>query len=228
MNLTTPEDLLEHLGFLWHKIERKNRHREIYIFDQKKLKFEGEIDITTPEMIKKIGKFYRDFSKGKNFLESIIKEETHDLLKVLQINMPNKEFNIQDPNAEMNQRALSGLETIKNIDDKGEFVGNIRGLTKSKVFANPRSLKDFEAEVRAVSDSKGNLFVAQLNGNFYHDNLVNAINNSNGEYADSLGNAYSDYENKVLLQRIGKTPKFGLSDCYDSYAQSFPKSAGIT
>jgi hypothetical protein len=70
-----PEDLLEHLGFLGIRLKERTGIESIYIFDQKNLKFMGIVDITTPEMIKSIGKFYKDFSKDKNFLENIIKEE---------------------------------------------------------------------------------------------------------------------------------------------------------
>ena len=64
-----PEDLLQHLGFLGVRLKERQGIESIYIFDEKNLNFEGEIDIRTPEMIDKIGKFYKDFSKDKNFLE---------------------------------------------------------------------------------------------------------------------------------------------------------------
>ena len=64
-----PEDLLMHLGFLGVKLKERQGIESIYVFDQNNLKFMGTIDITTPEMIQKIQKFYRDFQKDKNFLE---------------------------------------------------------------------------------------------------------------------------------------------------------------
>jgi len=62
-------DLLAHLGFYGVRLQERTGIDSLYIFDESKLKFEGEIDIRTPDMIKKIGKFYKDFTKGKNFLE---------------------------------------------------------------------------------------------------------------------------------------------------------------
>ena len=70
-----PENLLEYLGFLGIRLKERTGIESIYIFNENKLNLEGVIDITTPEMIKQIGKFYKDFQKGKNFLEEIIKEE---------------------------------------------------------------------------------------------------------------------------------------------------------
>jgi hypothetical protein len=63
------EDLLQYLGFYGVRLKEREGVESIYIFDQDKLKFEGTVDITTPEMIKAIGDYYKWFTKGKNFLE---------------------------------------------------------------------------------------------------------------------------------------------------------------
>jgi GNAT superfamily N-acetyltransferase len=125
-----------------------------------------------------------------------------------------KEFNIQDPNREKEQRALTGLGKQSVNDDKGELLGYTGDMTKTYIYANPRSLKDFEASVRAVSDDKGNLFVAQLDKYFYHDGVVNVVNKT-GKYPN-LGDTY-DFDNKVLLHRVGLTNMFGVSDSYEGY-----------
>jgi hypothetical protein len=63
-----PEDLFEYIGFYGVRLKERQGIESIYIFNEKNLKSEGEIDITTPEMIKKIGNFYKEFAKDKNFL----------------------------------------------------------------------------------------------------------------------------------------------------------------
>ena len=62
-------DLLMALGFYAVRLQERQGIDSLYVFDESKLTPEGEIDISTPEMIKQIGKFYKDFSKDKNFLE---------------------------------------------------------------------------------------------------------------------------------------------------------------
>ena len=170
-------------------------------------------------------------------LKKIIYEEIEifnkDLLDVEGVadKYAEKAFNIPDPNRSMQQQSLTGLEQLPQ-DDKGELVGNTGGMSKSNVYANPKSLKDFESNVRAVVDNKGNLFVAQLNKSFYHDNLVNTVNNSKNNYntEDNYSNnlpdeayGFNSYENEVLLHRVGKTNMFGLSDSYESFASMYPK-----
>jgi hypothetical protein len=71
----TPEDLFEHMGFLGIKMKERAGIESIYIFDEKDLHFEGVINLNTPEMIDKIRQFYKDFTKDKNFLENVIREE---------------------------------------------------------------------------------------------------------------------------------------------------------
>ena len=80
-----PEDLLMNLGFLGVRLKERQGIESIYIFDQKNLKFMGTIDISTPEMIQQISKFYRDFTKDKNFLEESftdLPQELFDRLKL--------------------------------------------------------------------------------------------------------------------------------------------------
>jgi hypothetical protein len=66
--LELPEDLFQHLGFLGIKLKERLDIESIYIFDQNNLKFEGIIDLTTPEIRQQISKFYKDFQQDKNFL----------------------------------------------------------------------------------------------------------------------------------------------------------------
>jgi hypothetical protein len=65
----TPEELFEHMGFLGIRLKERAGIESIYIFDEKTLTFEGTVDLNTPDMIKRVGQFYKDFTKDKNFLE---------------------------------------------------------------------------------------------------------------------------------------------------------------
>lgn len=76
----TPEELFEHMGFFGIKLKERANIESIYIFNEKDLHFEGVIDLNTPEMIDKIRQFYKDFTKDKNFLENVIREEVQNLI----------------------------------------------------------------------------------------------------------------------------------------------------
>lgn len=64
-----PEDLFQHLSFYGVRLKERQGIESIYVFNEKNLKPEGVVDLTTPEMIKQIGQFYKDFEKDKNLLE---------------------------------------------------------------------------------------------------------------------------------------------------------------
>jgi hypothetical protein len=63
------EDLFQHLGFFGIRLKEREGIDSIYIFDESNLNFVGLLDITQPAIIKKIAKFYKDFTRGKNFLQ---------------------------------------------------------------------------------------------------------------------------------------------------------------
>lgn len=63
------EDLFQHLGFFGIRLKEREGIDSIYIFDESSLNFVGLLDITQPAIIKKIAKFYKDFTRGKNFLQ---------------------------------------------------------------------------------------------------------------------------------------------------------------
>jgi hypothetical protein len=134
-----------------------------------------------------------------------------------------KNFNIPDPNKSMQQQSLTGLQQEPQ-DDKGEFVGNTGGYSKTNVYANPKTLNDFDGNVRAVTDKNGNLYVAQLNRTFYHEHLAITVNKSKTKYANSLPeDTYGSYDEEVLLHRVGKTNMFGISDSYETFASMYPE-----
>lgn len=107
-------------------------------------------------------------------------------------------------------------ETQTNVglrtNDMGEFVGfttsDYEDSKLSAVFLNPLSLKNFEKDVRAVSDMQGNLYVAQIDGNFVHagfNNVINGIANNSRKF--------------ITWMRLGNTNRFAYSDSFMAYAQ---------
>ncbi len=69
-------------------------------------------------------------------------------------------------------------------DDWSFEFGDERPQPKpiANAFVNPKSLNDFEPSVRAVSDREGNLFVADKDEMFFHDNLMSTVR-KNKKYA---------------------------------------------
>ena len=61
----------------------------------------------------------------------------------------------------------------RNIkDENGKLVGN---TNDTNIYMNPTNLNNFEPEVRAITDVNGNLYVAQLDGDFTHAEIVNLL-----------------------------------------------------
>lgn len=105
---------------------------------------------------------------------------------------------------------------IKN-SDMGELIGYIDfsinyfysdktpNDKQTPIYKNPRNLTNFDSGARAVSDDNGNLFVAQINGNYVHRNFSKPLNLD-----------VYDKIRCVTWMRIGKTNKFAYSDSYMS------------
>lgn len=85
--------------------------------------------------------------------------------------------------------------------------GPIAYIKNVPVYKNPKSLNLFDADVRAIADSDGNLYVALHDGEFYHGMMAHAIG-----MARDPNSIYSSLKNVILLQRVGKTNSFGVSD----------------
>jgi hypothetical protein len=135
-----------------------------------------------------------------------------------------KRFNIPDPNTEMEKRAMSGMKD--DSDSMGEYVGDVDSAynndnePESKVYLNPKNLQNFGADVRALSDLEGNLFVAQVDRGFYHNAVGNAVNNGNSGY--EIPDAY-DANRIIQWHRIGKTNNFGFSISYMDFFRANPE-----
>ena len=147
-------------------------------------------------------------------VNKIIKEEIQKFEGVAD-KYAEKQFHIPDPNAEMNQKALSGMPEDNKM---GELVGRFNDNNKIiNIYMNPKSLVDFDENIKAVSNNYGDLFVAQIDGYFYHSEIVNAVNSA-GKYNGVLYNAYDENEN-VTWHRIQKTNDFGWSVSYKDYGE---------
>jgi hypothetical protein len=64
-------DLFEHLRFYGVRLKERQGIDSIYIFNEDTLDYKGTINTSKPEYKQQIGKFYKDFTKGKNFLEGV-------------------------------------------------------------------------------------------------------------------------------------------------------------
>ena len=85
---------------------------------------------------------------------------------------------------------------------------------------NPTSLVNFDANVRGISDENGNLFLAQLDGNFLHIHLAEAVNvGSTGcKLSTTYQKPYSWYvKHNIIWHRAMLTNIFGLSASYSSH-----------
>ena len=155
-----------------------------------------------------------------NIREEIIEELQNLLWEGVADKYAEKQFNISDPNAEMNAKALSGIKPEDDLS-MGELVGKMRNFDyyddsdKSNkfvnIYMNPKKLDNFDAGVRAVShNADGNLFVAQNDYSFYHSEMSNVINDG-GKY--NIGNGY-DVNKNITWYRIADTNKFRYSGTF--------------
>jgi len=72
--------------------------------------------------------------------------------------------------------------------------------SKTDIYKNPKSLEYFDNNVRAIGDIDGNLFVAQSNSDFTHQELGEAID-------------IDVWNNEILrLNRVGNSEVFALAD----------------
>ena len=129
-----------------------------------------------------------------------------------------KEFNIQDPNTKMDAIARSGIED----DETGTYIGTTEADGGVKVFMNPKSLKNFGNNTRAISDYDGNLFIAQNDGDFVHGEIARTVKKS-GKF--NMQDPYYHFRDLVLWHRIKSTNVFGMSDSYYGWATVNPEIA---
>jgi hypothetical protein len=158
-------------------------------------------------------------------LKNIIKEELQKFFESLADKYAERAFNIPDPSAEKEKIAISGMKNLPQDANKenlmGIFVGNVKDVDKSydtNIYLNPKSLKDFERNVKAVSTENGDIFVAQLDAGFNHQDMIKAANSGGVYRGGGLWNAY-DEEHNITWHRIENTNDFGFSVSYKDFME---------
>lgn len=107
-----------------------------------------------------------------------------------------------------NTKAMAGMQ-----QDIEEPVANYGG---SDIYLNPKSLNNFDPNVRAISDDKGDLYVVQKSVGILHGEMGRAL-----ELIDNNLRIYDVPDKFLLLQRVKDTNKFGFGDTsYGSYYRS--------
>lgn len=122
-----------------------------------------------------------------------------------------EKFGVPDSGEEFEKRWQAKQQTQSTDVQNGELIGQVYstedygdGYEKApiNVYKNPQSLKNFDANARAVADKQGNIYVAQRDGNFYHTNIISLV--------PSIWN----YEDSIQLYRAEKTNMFGVASTY--------------
>ena len=130
-------------------------------------------------------------------------------------------FGIPDPGQDFENKWQKQVKSqAPTTPEAGELVGKIisNGALVSNIYKNPHTLKNFEPDVRAISDKDSNLYVAQIDGPFYHEVISNALKQS-GIW---LGSAY-DYKTNMQWHRVDATNTLGYSISFSTYAQLNPE-----
>lgn len=164
------------------------------------------------------------FLRADVIQEKIIKELQSLLAEGVGDKAAEKLFNIPDPNVAMDKIAMSGIKD----SSMGELAGIVKHRWKDmngdehtsevNVYMNPKTLQNFDEDVRAITDSKGNLFIGQLDSDYYHGEMALAVRVMHPEY--NLFPAYGKYDQKILWHRVGLSREFGLSVSYMDYLKT--------
>lgn len=119
-------------------------------------------------------------------------------------------FNIPDIDTDFEKEYKRHIEKEEPFGYSKSFSNNKQGVA---IYKNPKTLNNFDEEVRAIVDKDGNIYVAIKDGMFDHGMIAYGI----GFAKDRIG-IYKDLDNYILLCRIYNKNIFGLSDSSDSYA----------
>jgi hypothetical protein len=122
-----------------------------------------------------------------------------------------RQFNIPDPNVQQDIQAKGEIQ--KDVEKPYAKVDN------TPIYKNPRSLENFGANVRAIADYKGDLYVAQEDSSFNHGKMGNVLFPGEGVWQFGFGGVYENLNKYALLQRIADSNDFGLSDISNDYVQ---------
>jgi len=115
---------------------------------------------------------------------------------------PDKDFEFKYQNQSNVEEPIAYVK-----DDKKKSIA---------IFKNPKTLKTFEADVRAIGTVDGDLYVAQQDYYFFHWSMSNALGLASGNKIYGLTNKF------VCLYRIKNTNKFAIT--FDEYADRSSKT----
>jgi hypothetical protein len=106
---------------------------------------------------------------------------------------------------------------VKDRVFNGVSVTNVKGRERNQtaIYKNPKSLNNFDRDVRGIIDPEGNIYVAQIDGDFNHGNMGLALGLMKSE-KDAM---FKHLEKHMLINRIEKTTAFGLSDSSADFAE---------
>jgi len=103
-------------------------------------------------------------------ITELIKEEIKCFNEGVGDSYAQKRFGIANQEQEFEKQFQQRQQAQNNNPENGQLVGAIVDGKKERVqvYKNPKSLKNFEIGVRAVTDRRGNLYVAQHDKDFVH------------------------------------------------------------
>lgn len=123
-----------------------------------------------------------------------------------------KAFNIPDTSAKQNVQAAGEIQSQQE-----QPVAYVRGRDASStaIYKNPKSLDNFDRDVRGIIDPEGNIYIAQIDGDFNHGNMGMALGFMKSE-SDAM---FKHLEKHMLIVRVKYTNAFGLSDSSADFAE---------
>lgn len=115
--------------------------------------------------------------------------------------------NILDTYANKKFGILPNYLNINNLNAKP--VAHVTDYSKSNtlIFKNPKNLNDFDSKVRAIGSINGDLYVAQKNKYFTHNDMAKAL-----RLIDDNNDIYDLNEQYVVLYRISNTNTFSIGE----------------
>ena len=154
-------------------------------------------------------KLYSDMEDDEMFLDRDMEEDVMSRGK-------EQMFGVPDEDAEMEKKAERYVELEKPKDTGEQPFGYIHRydwnnvMAKFPVYVNPKSLDGFDDGVRAIADKNGDLYVAKDDGPFNHNGMSEVL-----QMPDNA--IYNQMEDYPLLNRMGTSNDFGLSDSTADY-----------
>lgn len=183
----------EQIKTLWKIINQINDDIEIDFGIKNSYEYEYSVSypkgIDSRRILNDILIYYRDNVKP---IPPVVREGVADVYA-------EKNFGIPQPHAEFEKK----YKEYKQGKEEQPF-GYVKG---SAVYKNPKSLKNFDNNVRAIADADGNLYVALLDLYFAHGIMGVSIG-----IANNTQSIYNNYDKYLLLHRYENTNKFGFSD----------------